>query len=161
MSVPGSKMADVDDDVGVHRAQRRQVELLVGNDAAAAPRPCSWPRRCRAPRAPIVGPRSASSTREPPSRPASSGTFGRLSYVNAPSSRLEPMLADSNTAFQRPPSLTSVPWVSNGGVVGSVMPSASPTADSDGPASLKRPFRPVKWSGSSVRAVEADAGPGR
>ena len=29
--------------------------------------------------APIVGPRSASSTREPPSRPDSSGTFGRLS----------------------------------------------------------------------------------
>ena len=35
MSVPGSKMRDVDDDVGVHRAQRRQVEFLVRNDAAA------------------------------------------------------------------------------------------------------------------------------
>ena len=68
------------------------------------------------------------------------------------------MLAASNTAFQTPPSLTSVPWVSNGGVVGSVMPSASPTAASDGPASLKRPFRPVKWSGSSGAAVEVDAG---
>jgi hypothetical protein len=64
--------------------------------------------------------------------------------VKAPSSRLEPMLADSNTAFHTPPSLTSVPWVSNGGVVGSVMPSTSPTLPSDGPASLNLPLRPVK-----------------
>jgi hypothetical protein len=30
------------------------------------------------------------------------------------------------------------------------MPSTSPTLPSDGPASLNRPLRPVKWSGSSV-----------
>ena len=47
------------------------------------------------------------------------------------------MVAASNTAFQTPPSLTSVPWVSNGGVVGSVMPSASPTAAQRRPGELE------------------------
>ena len=61
-----------------------------------------------------------------------------------------PIVASSKTAFQIPPSFASVPRVRKAGVVGKVMPSGSPTAASEGPASVKRPCKPAKCKGSVV-----------
>ena len=151
---------DVDQDVGVHRAQRRQVELLVGNDAAAVAAALLAVAAAGASarrRGPEVGEQHARTA-----EPARQQRHLRPLVVGERA--VEPAradVADSNTAFQTPPSLTSVPWVLNAGVVGKVMPSASPTAASDGPASLKRPLRPVKWSGSSVLPSKLSSASGR
>ena len=88
---------------------------------------------------PTTGPRSTSIRRLPPSRPLSSGTpralpsAGGCVYVNAPFKWLAPIVASSTVTFQALPSRTIRPLDRNGPVVGSVTPTGSPTAASDGP----------------------------
>ena len=96
----------------------------------------------------MAGPRSASASRVPFKRPASNGTRGCESNVNAPVNRLEPMPAWASTTFHTAPVLATRPFALNGPVVGKVTPTGSPTAASDGPCIEKSPCKPAKCKAS-------------
>ena len=97
---------------------------------------------------PTTGPRSASSSRLPFRRPESIGTRRPASKLKAPFKRLAPTVASSITTRQMSACLTSRPSLRKAPVVGSVTPTGSPTAASDGPLTLKRPFSPPRFKAS-------------
>jgi hypothetical protein len=103
-------------------------DALAGGAAAASGSP------------PMVGAKSANSRRGPETRPDSNGTRGRVSYVIAAVSLLEPTVASSVTTLHTCPFLRMRPASLNAPVVGNVTPSGSPAAASEGPDTRKTPF---------------------
>ena len=82
---------------------------------------------------PKAGSRSASTKRLPFSSPLSIGTLDLRSKLNRPPRRLSPTFNSALSSDHCSPDFAMRPFSTNGSVVGSVMPSESPTFASDGP----------------------------